>query len=407
LSIPLGFLSGTCPKASNEKNLSEDVSKPGHDLLLNIALFVCLCTIWLAIALKYRGTAWDFTMFYVVGHVPASEIYDQQVLHEYGKRLLPQGVHYIAPYLRPAVGILPLRTLRFFSYWTGYWLFAAVQLAACVTILSLCVRHLAVRPGVAAGLIFFYPAMMGVVTGQDILLVALVAVAGLVILRNHKDFTAGLVLGLTTYKYNLFLFVPLLLIARRRWRGLAGWVTSASALALVSVMLAPVDAYIRILKSYESYAIGFSAANMISVRGPLSSIGLPLYVIVAGLILFAMFYNMSRLPLEQAFYMSQFASLLAGYYVNWYDATLLLVPLAWLVAPAQRLPQTPGMRVGRLAAGILFLATPLWLFGGVLPTLFMAIVFTTLCLMQFQRDDGPRSSIERRLVCPSASASKS
>src|SRR5262249_7835527 len=159
--------------------------------------------------------AWDFSMFYAVAHVPLAQIYDQQVVDDYAKRIMgPLGIKYHAPYLRPAAGVLLLKPLTYFSYWTAYWIFAAVQLVACVGILWLCVRNLGVRPEVAAGAAFFYPAMMGIVTGQDILLVALIAIAGLVIIRNGHEFTGGLVLGFTTYKYNLFLFVPVLFIVR-------------------------------------------------------------------------------------------------------------------------------------------------------------------------------------------------
>src|SRR5215475_12731622 len=151
---------------------------------LSIAVFLSLCLMWLAIALNYPQTAWDFSMFYAVALVPLGQIYDQQVIHEYGSRLMgPLGITYFAPYLRPAFGALPLRVFTLFPYWTAYWIFAAIQLGACVGILWVAVRHLGVRSGVAAGVAFFYPAMMGIVTGQDILVVTLISIAGLVILR--------------------------------------------------------------------------------------------------------------------------------------------------------------------------------------------------------------------------------
>ena len=351
----------------------------GHDLWLNMGLFACLCTIWLAIALNYRGTAWDFTMFYVAAHVPAAQIYDQQVLHEYGRQLLPARVTYIAPYLRPAFAVLLVRPLQFFSYWTGFWIFAGVQFAACVAILWLCVAQLGVRPAVAAAFAFFYPAMMAIVTGQDIVLVALIGLVGLVLLRNDHDLAAGVVLGLTTYKYNLFLFVPVLFIVRGRWRGLAAWSGTAGALALLSVFLAPAGAYIQILKSFEPYAIGFSASNMISLRGPLSSLNIPLYPLLAVVIVVAAVYKMSQLPIEQAFYTGQLAVLLAGYYVNWYDGTLLLAPLAWLVAPSQPLPASRFVLAGRMAAVILLVGTLVWPFGQPVNTVLMMVVFGMFC----------------------------
>jgi len=93
-------------------------------------------------------TAWDFTQFFVVAHVPVAQVYDQQVLHERGQELLrPLGINYYPPYVRPAVGVLPIRPLRFFSYWKAFWLFAAIQFGACVAILWISIRYVHVRPG--------------------------------------------------------------------------------------------------------------------------------------------------------------------------------------------------------------------------------------------------------------------
>src|SRR5262249_8956715 len=347
---------------------------------LSIGVFLSLCLMWLAIALKYPQTGWDFSMFYAVAHVPLGKIYDQQVIHDHGTRLMgPLGINYFAPYLRPAVGALPLRLLTLLPYWTAYWIFAAVQLGACVAILWLAVRKLGVRPGVVAGVAFFYPAMMGIVTGQDILVVALISICGLVLLRKGDDFTAGVVLGFTTYKYNLFLFVPLLFVVRRCWRGLAGWVITAAALALLSIFLASPRAYLQILQSYEKYAIGFSPAKMINVRGALFSTGTPLYLVLAVLIVWAAVYAIARLPIEQAFYTGQLAVLLAGYYVNWFDGTLLLVPLLWLIAPSKSLPRTPIVLLSRGAAIILLFGTLVWPFAFPLITPLLLVVFVMFC----------------------------
>jgi Glycosyltransferase family 87 len=359
----------------------DSASKANHiRFWLSIGVFLSLCLMWLAIALNYPQTAWDFSMFYAVAHVPLGQIYDQQVIHEYGSRLMgPLGITYFAPYLRPAVGALPLRLLTLFPYWPAYWIFAAVQLAACVGILWLAVRNLGVRPGIAAGVAFFYPAMMGIVTGQDILVVALISIAGLVMLQKGNDFTAGLVLGFTTYKYNLFLFVPLLFVVRRCWRGLAGWITTAATLALLSVLLAPPRAYLQILQSYDRYAIGFSPAKMINLRGALWSTGTPLYLVLAVLIVWAAVYAIARLPIEQAFYTGQLSVLLAGYYVNWFDGTLLLVSLLWLIAPSKSLPRTPIVLLSRGAAIILLFGTLVWPFAFPLITPLMLVVFVMFC----------------------------
>jgi hypothetical protein len=231
---------------------------------------------------------------------------------------------------------------------------------------------------------------MGIVTGQDILFVALIAIGGLVVLRKGDHFTAGLILGLTVYKYNLLLFIPVLLIVRRSWRALAGWTVTAAILTLASVLIAPPGAYIDLLRTIETYTIGFSAATMISVRGPLFTKAPSLYPVVAALIVAVAVWAMRRLPLEQAFYTGQLAAVLAGYHVNWYDAALLLVPLASVVAPRHAVPRTPLRLAGRIAAAILLFATAVWPLGGAWVTLLIGIVFVVFCLSTADKEPAGR-----------------
>jgi hypothetical protein len=226
---------------------------------------------------------------------------------------------------------------------------------------------------------------MGVVTGQDTLLVGLIALLGLVTLRSGRAFPAGLLFGLTAYKYNLFFFIPLLLIFRRHWRALGGWVAAASVLGLVSILLAPPRAYLELLQSIEAYTIGFSPADMISVRRLLFSTAPSIYPFAALLIVAAAVYPMRRLPVEQAFYAGQVAALLSGYHVNWYDGALLIAPLVWLAMPAESLPRTPVVLVGRASAIVLLLGTPLWPFAGSVIVMLMGSIFVMFCLMSSYR----------------------
>jgi hypothetical protein len=183
-----------------------------------------------------------------------------------------------------------------------------------------------VRPEALAGLCLFYPAMMGIITGQDIFAVTLIATTGLVALANGQDRLAGILLGLTTYKYNLLLFVPMLLILRRRWTALAAWAATAGAMTTASILLAPPSEYVALLRNIESYTIGFAPATMIGFRGLAHMLGAPvLYPMLACATVVLGSVAMLRLPLVDAFYAGQLTALLAGYHVTWYDAALVFV----------------------------------------------------------------------------------
>jgi hypothetical protein len=75
--------------------------------------------------------------------------------------------------------------------------------------------------------------------------------ASILLTRQRRDFLAGMVLSLCAIKFHLFLLVPLLLLAKRRWRIAAGGVTSMALLILLGILVAgpgSMREYIRVLR---------------------------------------------------------------------------------------------------------------------------------------------------------------
>ncbi|HUK60264.1 MAG TPA: glycosyltransferase family 87 protein [Stellaceae bacterium] len=84
-------------------------------------------------------------------------------------------------------------------------------------------------------LLAFIPACTNALTGQNGALSLALTVSGFRLLERRPAW-AGAVLGLLSYKPQLFLLVPVALAAARAWRALAACAVSAAALVLLSAL---------------------------------------------------------------------------------------------------------------------------------------------------------------------------
>ena len=78
------------------------------------------------------------------------------------------------------------------------------------------------------------PLVMGLAQGQDTPLLLLWIALALRLLRHKKEFAAGLVICLCATKFHLFVFLPVWLLANRKWRMAAGLATGGASLVLFS-----------------------------------------------------------------------------------------------------------------------------------------------------------------------------
>jgi hypothetical protein len=77
--------------------------------------------------------------------------------------------------------------------------------------------------------------------GQDSAVSLLLLTGGLRLLLSGQPFAAGALLGLGVYKPQLFAIIPILFLVQRRWRALAGWIATAGALTLISMLMVGVQ----------------------------------------------------------------------------------------------------------------------------------------------------------------------
>ncbi|MEJ2092419.1 MAG: glycosyltransferase family 87 protein [Syntrophobacterales bacterium] len=146
-----------------------------------------------------------------------------------GKVIHPQHHRlwfYPPPYL---IIVLPLALVPFLP---SLFLWGTATLAGFVAVL----RRIAPHP-LTIWLTLAFPACFhNLVRGQNAFLSGIIFGSGLLLLDYHP-LAAGLVLGLMVFKPQLAVLIPVVLLAGRYWRTLAGFVLSALGMILLSLVI--------------------------------------------------------------------------------------------------------------------------------------------------------------------------
>ena len=360
---------GTGPASARPTATTSAPTDPAVLVLTLLAFFVCCCG-WFWLGIEFEQTGWDFTGFYIAGHVPLESLYDQTVVHEYGRRLLePLGVEYYPPYVRPAVFSLLLRTVTWLPYWQAFTVWAAAQFVAYLLAIYLLFQRFRPANEILVGFGLFYPAMLGIITGQDSVGVALLLSAGLLLLLDDKPMAAGLVLALCLYKFNLVFLIPVVLLIKKQFRVLGWFCVGGAVLAAASILLSPADQYLDLLQNIPKYTAQYEPGRtMIGFRSLSYAAGLPeMYYVLAALAAAFTVWAASRLPLTEAFCAALVGSTLCGFHVAWYDGVCLLVPI--IVALAGR------SRAAMFSSGLLLFLFPVWPYSPAIISLLILILW--------------------------------
>ncbi len=235
--------------------------------------------------------------------------------------------------------ILPLGLLPYF--WAlGAWL------AGTLAALFAALRRLLPQRWAILPILAFPGVLENAGHGQNGFLSA--ACLGWFMALPRHPFAAGLCLGLLSYKPQLLAAAPIVLLAARRWRAIAGCATGTLALAALSWLVLGADAWRGFLADsalaretleqglvpYGKMVSSFAAARLLGAEVlPAYAVQLPVSIAalaIAGLAAF-------RRPGHQAeVALLVVASLVATPFALSYDLVCLAVPLAWMMAQAQR-----------------------------------------------------------------------
>ena len=169
----------------------------------------------------------------------------------------PEVAWFVAPPLT-AVLYAPLAALPYYLSCAVWTIVSIALLAASLWLL----RPLLPRLGgagygvVVLAVLATQPVLEVVGIGQDSALCLFLWVCGLRLLAADRDGWAGAVLALGLVKPQLFVLVPVLLVAQRPWRALATWSAGASLLLAASVLVVgpgPLWVWLELLPS-DRYA---------------------------------------------------------------------------------------------------------------------------------------------------------
>jgi hypothetical protein len=240
------------------------------------------------------------------------------------------------------------------------------------------------------------PMVTGFAYGQDTVAVLLLVAGAVRLLRSKRPRAAGALIAMGAIKIHLFLWAPLLAVARRRWGVLAGWAAMGAGLAAISFAAAGPHWPMAFLASALNSKSNPHVETMVNFRGMFHGMdNAAIWEMVASLILFAVVARaLLRWPFEAAACLALAASVPIGHHSYAYDLVCLL-PISLQVM------ENGGDRW--LRASTLFMASP------VLPLLPLpwsserlyqvAVPLFILCVVMLYRPDSGSHSGGCQTAC--------
>ena len=292
----------------------------------------------------------DFVQLYTGAKLAGTgKLYDAEANYEWHQRLF--GVRFPAVlHSRPAFYAVLLQPLGWLPYRTAFWLFVLLNVAAAAWVFR---RILGPSPP-AASFGAVYPATyLAILWGQDVWLAVALFCASVLLLRRGREAGAGLVMSLCSIKAHLFLLVPLVLLAHRRWRVLAGGAAGSAGLFLLCIAGDGPGWLTCYWKLLTGSAIHRDMGGMPNLQGVSVQLGSPAWFLPVAMLAVAaavVWISARSRNIDAALAAALAGGYLLSYHAYPQDALTLLVAFALLPAAALR---------GLPAAAWWFLASPL------------------------------------------------
>jgi hypothetical protein len=214
----------------------------------------------------------------------------------------------------------------------------------------------------ALGILLFPQTAFIAFTGQNSFLTGAILVAGITLL-DRRPVLAGVFLGMLTYKPQLFLMVPIALLAGSHWKAIASGIVTAAVLAVLSLALFGPDLWLQWLQtlnmSGDRYAewsdsarrVGqsvFACLLALGVNVPLAEAAQAVVLLASAAIVAWAFRR--RGPVDLRLMMLLAAAVLAAPHLSSQDAILLAAASLLLLRRIALTRAYPGERL--LIAGI-------------------------------------------------------
>jgi len=360
-------------------------------IFVNAGVHIVLYVLPLA-PFAIKGYA-DFASFYTAGRIvesgKAADLYDYETQWQVQQECCRVPIRSsLLPYVHAAYEALVFVPLALLPYPAAYVVWTALNVGVLLLIAFLLRQYL--RPllphwsllTVAA--VASFPFLIMFAQGQDSLLLALIYSAVFVFLKAGRPYEAGACLSMGMFKPQLVVPFVIVLLLRKAWKPIFGFLLGAIALGIISVATmgeSVVWGYFEFLRKFDRMPAEISGAwpkQMLNLRG-LLAILLERFVspeIVTGLVVLAsiaVIWIASRRNddnLESQFSFALTATMLASYHFNSHDAVLLILPAVLGFSTLRARP----------AKITLYVATASWF---IWPAMFLLVKYSLLGVLGF------------------------
>ncbi len=334
------------------------------------ALVIIYLLLWVRMIVDpSERTGTDFIAFYSAGRIMLSgdraDVYSPpaQVAQEelvLGFPILPQDLN---PFVHPPFILPILAVVALLPYVGAFHLWAVFLLclyAAAALVFLRTIAPAGEKRIFLAGTIFFFPAFVSILNGQDSAVLLLGAGLWCFGLLNEKDPVAGLGLALTTIRPHLALILALPFLFKRQrvwWWFLAG----SAGLAIFSFLLVGVKgtenflSILQISASGEGYKINETAmVNLLGLlRRGFPAVPPPVFrsagwiVYVCALVFLCVVWARSRKIEEKHLGTAVLLAVFTAPHLHYHDLVLLLIPVICVISMVRRqgisVPVSPAL----------------------------------------------------------------
>ncbi|MGD0300409.1 MAG: glycosyltransferase family 87 protein [Bryobacteraceae bacterium] len=312
----------------------------------------------------------DFSTFYAgakLAHTPA--LYDHEMVRRTVRAGWPDSPEQEV-YLRAPFYAVLLKPLAAFPYR------AALAIFTCLTVSSFLwfvIRFSKECSDLTILAAFSVPMFLNINGGCDVPLLLPLVGAFVLLSRRGRDFAAGFVLAFCAIKFHLFVFVPFLLLFKKKWRMLSGATAGTAILTLVggvsllgpwlNVMFSPLITGMPVWKLSPAPNIH----GLVTVLGGSPKIE---FMLVGIVFLFFVWICFRVKNFELLLGVSLICGLLVSFHNFTYD-DLLLMPVLVLVSPIRILRNVVGLAL----TPVVYLATFAGgLYSAILPLMLLAFL---------------------------------
>jgi hypothetical protein len=350
-----------------------------------LAMTLCNVALLLQVSPLLRKGYQDFTIFYTSARLlrsgQASALYD--LAAQYRMQLtftdvsIRQGP---LPFNHPPFEALLFLPFTGLNYWPAYLVWTAlnsVMLALSVALLRMHFSQLAAVSPLVLGLgaTAFFPVAIGIIQGQDVILLLFLFVLAVISLDRGNDAVAGALLAAGLFRPQLV--VPLIVfVAVRRWRVLVGFTPVALVLGAISVAImgwrGPLDYARFVLQLEGTGARAFGPQAVPNLRGLVEQLpgispsgrGALLLILASSLLVFFVTLRRIHHGRDSVIFLSVLAAvstILISFHALVYDLSLLLPMLLFLLS---RTLGVAGAKIDgwTILLMILLFLTPLYVF---------------------------------------------